>query len=119
MVHMPKPPCPLESEEGTILVAYLRLKGYKFHHSPNETGSSPEAKRRAIRMKQQGTSPGFSDYLIIKDGKLYVIELKRLHGSKTSPEQKEWLIAFNECGIPAIIAYGAQSAIDYLEGRWG
>jgi hypothetical protein len=58
-------PCPTEADEGKILVAYLRTRGFMFTHIPNETGHSPEAKRRAIRMKQQGTSKGFPDYVIL------------------------------------------------------
>lgn len=106
---------PLEKDEALILVAYLRRKGYKHHHSPNETGSSLEAQRRAIRMKQQGTSKGFPDYLVLKDHQLYAIELKRQHSSSPSPEQQGWLTALGDCGIPSIVAYGAQAAIDYLE----
>lgn len=108
--------CPTEAQEGLVLVAYLRVKGFKFTHIPNETGGSPEAKRRAIRMKQQGTSRGFLDYLIIVMGSMVFIELKRQFGSKTSADQKEWVIAINEVGnCEAHIAYGAQDAITIIE----
>lgn len=106
---------PLESEEARTLVHYLQLKGYKFQHSPNETGSSPESRRRAIRMKQQGTSPGFPDYIIIVNNKLIAIELKRIKGSRTSPEQLEWILALNMAGIPSTIAKGAGEAIEFIE----
>lgn len=106
---------PLERDEALVLVAYLRVKNLKFMHIPSETGSSPEARRRAIRMKQQGVSKGFPDYLIIKDGKLCAVELKRQHGSHTSPEQRAWLSALAACGLPCAIAHGAQEAIDWLE----
>lgn len=49
---MPRSLCPTEAEEGKALVSYLRMRGLTFTHIPNETGSSPEARRRAIRMKQ-------------------------------------------------------------------
>lgn len=58
-------PVPTEAQEAEALVAYLRLKGYKFFHVPNETGGSPEARRRAVRMKRQGVSPGAPDYFVI------------------------------------------------------
>lgn len=51
-----------EQQESELLAAYLRIKGYKFTHIPNETGSDPAAKRRAIRMKRAGTSKGFPDF---------------------------------------------------------
>jgi hypothetical protein len=110
-----KAPCPTEAQEGETLVAYLRAYGYKFTHIPNETGSSEEAKRRAVRMKRQGVSKGFCDYLIIKAGTLVAIELKRQHGSRTSPEQLEWLQALAACGVEAAVCHGAGEAIEFLE----
>jgi len=110
-------PCPTESQEGDTLVAYLHVKGLKFTHIPNETGHSQEALRRAVRMKRQGTSKGFPDYVIALPnvGILY-IELKRVRGSTTSPEQKEWIEILNQCpGAEAHIAKGAQAAITIIE----
>lgn len=111
-----KAPVPLEKDEGLILVAYLRTHGIRFHHSPNETGGTPEAKRRAIRMKQQGTSPGYPDYTILVNGSLLFVELKRQRGSTTSPEQKAWVEAINEVdNCQAFICKGAKEAIDIIE----
>lgn len=105
---------PTEAQEGSTLVAYLRVKNYRFTHIANETGSSPEAKRRAIRVKQQGVSRGFPDYLVITNAGLVAIELKRLRGSKLSPEQNEWVDALNAAGVPAKVCRGAQEAIDFI-----
>lgn len=110
---------PLESEEAKTLVAYLRMRGLKFTHIANETGHSPEAKRRAIRMKQQGVSRGFPDYLIIANHHLYGVELKRQHGSQVSPEQRTWILALNDAGIPTIVARGADEAIKFIESKIG
>lgn len=106
---------PLEAEEAKVFVAWLRVKGYRFYHAPSETGSSPEARRRAIRMKQQGTVPGFPDYLIIKNNKLIFVELKRLKGSVVTPVQREWLAALAATGAQCAIAYGSQEAIQFVE----
>ncbi len=106
---------PLESEEAKVLVAWLRVKGYKFMHIPSETGGTPEARRRAIRMKQQGTSRGFPDYCIIKDDKLIFIELKRQKGSVVSQEQREWLVALAVTGAHCAICFGASEAIEFIE----
>jgi len=106
---------PLESEEGETLVAYLRLRGHKFTHIPNETGGSLEARRRAIRMMRQGTSKGFVDYLVIVNDRLIGIELKRVRGSKTSLEQHEWVSALNAAGIPTTVAKGAGEAIAFVQ----
>jgi hypothetical protein len=107
---------PTEAQEGATLVAYLRVKGYKFTHIPNETGGSPEAKRRAIRMKQQGTSRGFPDYLVITKSGLATIELKRVKGSTVTAEQWEWLKALTTAGVPSQVCRGAEDAIKFLEG---
>ena len=108
-------PVPLEAEEHKIVVGYLRLMGHKFHHSPNETGHTMDARRRAVRMKQQGTSPGFPDFIIIVNNKMIGVELKRRSGSVTSPEQLEWVKALNEANIPTIIAKGAAEAIEHVK----
>lgn len=111
-------PVPTEAEEGKILVAYLRVKGLKFTHVPNETGHSPEAKRRAIRMKQQGTSKGFPDYIVLIPTRhaLVAVELKRKRGSSVTPEQREWVAAFSAInGCEGIIAKGADDAIQFIE----
>ena len=67
-------------------------------------------------MKAAGVSKGFPDYLIFKDGSKYAIELKRVRGSKTSPEQREWLQVLANHGFEAAICHGAKEAIDFLEG---
>jgi hypothetical protein len=114
-------PCPLESEEGKAFVAFLRLQGLKFTHIPNETGGSDEAKRRAIRMKQQGTSKGFLDYIIvIPYVGLAIVELKRQYGSTTSPEQLEWVAALNTVpGVQAEVCKGAAAAIAFVSRLMG
>jgi len=114
---MKRLPCPLESQEAETLVAWLRVKGITFMHIPSETGSSPEARRRAIRMKRQGVVRGFPDYVIALPsvGVLYV-ELKRVHGSVVSQEQKDWLYLLNKCpGTQAVVAKGAKEAIKFIE----
>lgn len=106
-----------EAQEAEILVAWLRVHRIAFTHIPNETGGSPEAKRRAIRMKRQGTSKGFADYIIALPGTgLLFIELKRVRGSVTSLEQKAWIETLNQCpGSQAFIAKGADVAIKIVE----
>jgi hypothetical protein len=106
---------PTEAQEAELLVAYMRIKGYTFHHSPNETGSSPEARRRAIRVKREGTSPGFPDYVVIVNNRMIAIELKRTKGSKTSEEQKGWIEKLNAAGIPSKICKGYDEAVAFIE----
>ena len=106
---------PTEQQESESLAAYLRVKGYKFTHVPNETGSDPAARRRAIRMKRAGTSKGFPDYIVIVKDQLVFIELKRSKGGRVSPEQREWLEALSKTEAHCIIARGAHEAIEYIE----
>lgn len=104
-----------EAQEADILVAWLRVHNYKFHHSPNETGGSPEALRRAMRMKRQGTSPGYPDYTIIAGGHIIFIELKSKKGY-ASAEQKAWIEAINKIdNVEGFICRGADEAILMIE----
>lgn len=106
---------PTEAQEAATLVAFLRTRGYKFHHSPNETGQTMEARRRAVRMKREGTSKGFPDYLVLVPGTALGIELKRRKGSNITQEQRDWIDALNAAGIPSIIAKGAEEAIKFVQ----
>lgn len=106
---------PTEAQEGEQLVAYLRMRGLPFTHIANETGSSNEARRRAVRMKRQGVSRGFPDYIVVVKNKTIAIELKRLKGSKVSDEQINWLTALNLGGVEARICKGAIEATHFVE----
>lgn len=116
-------PNPTEDQIAISLVQYMSLKGLHFHHSPNETGQTPEARRRASRMKAQGTSPGYPDYTILIPARRYpnaktrimFLELKRRTGSKTTVEQKEWVQRLNEEGIPARICKGLDEAQAFID----
>lgn len=105
---------PTEAQEGRTLVAYLRVKGYRFTHCANETGSGKSARFQGIRNKQQGVSKGFPDYLVWVNGKMIAIELKRIKGSVTSPEQKDWIAFLQSVGTPAAICKGAEAAIAFI-----
>jgi hypothetical protein len=106
-----------ESQEADVFVAWLRVNGIRFYHAPSETGHTPEALRRAVRMKRAGTVKGYPDYCIVLPGVgLVFVELKRLKGSRTSPEQLDWIDALNACpGTQAAVCKGAQAAIDFVQ----
>lgn len=108
-------PCPTESQEAHVFVAWLRMHHLRFAHVANETGHSEEAKRRAIRVKREGGSKGYPDYIIyIPSGTLYV-ELKRIRGSATSQEQKDWVLFLNkQPASEARICKGADMAINFV-----
>lgn len=106
---------PTEAEEQIMVVQYLELRGHKFTAIPNETGSSMEAKRRAVRLKRQGVRKGFCDLVAIVNGTFIAIEMKRQHGGTVSKEQKEWIDALNKAGIPARVCKGAKEAINFIK----
>lgn len=108
-------PVPTEAQEADVLVAYLRRRSIPFTHIPNETGHTMEARRRAVRMKRQGVSRGFPDYIVVLRKRVIAIELKRQRGSKTSPEQTAWVETLNDSGMPTAICRGAVQAIAFIE----
>ena len=116
---------PLEQDEQMAFVQWCHLKGIICHHSGNEIGGSIGAmKARAIKMKKLGTSKGFPDLLVfipvlgitdeIDSYQPLAIEMKRIKGSTTSSEQKEWLKILEMAGIPGRICKGANEAIKFV-----
>lgn len=119
--------CPLESEEQQALFAWAQMMERKYPelallvHVPNGgLRNMPEA----VRFKAEGVRKGFPDMILPVARKGYhalAIELKRKHGGRTSPEQKEWLEALTQQGWLAKVCNGADEAIEcilgYLEGE--
>ena len=112
---------PLEDDEQAAFVEWLeRQSGVKFTAIPNSTYTkSWSVKRRNYKL---GLRPGLSDMFVIispeasQDGAGYAlfIEMKRIAGSTTSKEQKEWIKAINALGtlrIQAYVAKGCDEAI--------
>lgn len=81
---------PLEDQEQIALVNWLRIKGIRFHHSPN---GGHRHKATAGRLKAQGTSAGFPDLIVfpLKYQPILFIELKRQKGGRVSEQQQDWL----------------------------
>lgn len=104
---------PTELQEHRNLVAYLRIKQFKFTHVANETGS--QGKWQGIQNKRNGVSPGFPDFLIIVNNRLIAVELKRIKGSNISPEQREWIESLNACAVPSAICKGYDEAVQFIE----
>ena len=118
---MAKNNTPLEDDEQAAFVEWLeRQSGVKFTAIPNSTYTkSWSVKRRNYRL---GLRAGLCDMFVIispeasQDGSGYAlfIEMKRIAGSTTSKEQKEWIKAINALGtlrIQAYVAKGADEAI--------
>lgn len=117
---------PLEEDEQIAFVQWCHLNHIIVHHSGNEIGGSTGAmKARAVKMKKMGTSKGFPDLLVfvpvygttnhVDCYQLCAVEMKRVKGSTTSPEQKEWLKILQSAGALCKVCKGADEAIKFIE----
>lgn len=100
-------PPPLETKEQQAFVAWFRLqyRGVRIFAIPN--GGSRN-KIEAKKLKDEGVTSGVPD-TFIPEWKLW-IEFKRIKGSKTPPEQKDWKAYLESCGYTVIHAKGASAA---------
>lgn len=117
---------PKEEDEQMAFVQWCRIMGIRVHHSSNELGgSTPAIKARGVKMKKMGTSKGFPDLLVfipvcgfdgvIDSYQMCAIEMKRRKGSKTTPEQEEWLEVLQASGAMCAVCKGADEAIQFIE----
>jgi hypothetical protein len=102
--------------EAMVLVSWLRENGYapsRVHHIANE-GKRPDP-RTMQRLKGEGFSPGFMDYVIasFNAGPLF-LELKRI-GEEPSPEQRAWIATLASTGAHAAWCQGATDAIQWIK----
>tara|TARA_R110000822_G_scaffold41920_2_gene114472 strand:+ start:216 stop:551 length:336 start_codon:yes stop_codon:yes gene_type:complete len=103
---------PLESKEQIALVRNLRANGYFIFHVPN---GGKRSMTEAIRMKAEGVMAGIPDLcLVMPEGKMIWIELKRRKGGTVSKVQKEIHARLEALGHIVIIGYGAKDAFDKL-----
>lgn len=110
-------PVPLEDEEQITFVEYLEAKNLKFTAIPNSTWTS--SWKQKIKNKLLGLRPGLPDLVVALPGCLLFVEMKRLKGSKTSQEQKNWIAILNSIcpHVEAVICKGALAAIQEVERR--
>lgn len=99
--------------EHIEVASWLRVKGIRFHHSPNETYTTSFS--ALAKNKRMGVSRGFPDFIVVLPSGLAFIELKRVRGGRTSPEQEQWLEALTVVGCRCAVCYGAKHAIEVLE----
>lgn len=105
---------PTEYAECLTFAGWLRVKGIKFAHIPNETFTT--SFKAKMKNKNMGVSPGIPDYLVVLPKGLLFIEMKRKKGGTLSPFQKDWIDALNPLkGVEARVAKGADEAIKIVE----
>lgn len=122
---MAKNKTPLEIHEQEKFFSWINENKKKYpelalaHCSLNGVKLSPGA---AVKAKKQGMVAGVPDIFlpistITKHGDCYglFIELKRIKGSKVSPEQKLFMAALEDQGYKCSVCYGADEAIETIK----
>ena len=118
-----KLPPPTEDQEQEALLEYLGIIGARYYHPPQEQWTT--SYKQKSRNKRMGSVKGYPDLIVlipVKDrafiGQKWQrleIELKRREGSKTSPEQLEWIQNLNDAGTPVRVCKGAMEAINFIK----
>ena len=107
---------PTEDEDCYSLVEWMEAKRLRFSHIPQETFTRSWGIK--MKNKKKGVRKGVPDYIIVHEGKLCFIEMKRaVHRlSHFTDEQREWLKALGKVpGVTAAVCYGLDEAISTLE----
>jgi hypothetical protein len=106
-----------EQQIQKAVFAHLRQRGAPgaFFWHPF-SGGFRRPKEAAI-FKGLGAIAGLPDVMILHEGKLYCVELKR-EGGRLTDTQEQCLIKLREAGAMATHAHGLDQALRVLEG-WG
>lgn len=68
----------------------------------------------AVKFKRLGVVPGVSDFIAVKDGNPYALELKSAKGS-LSEAQATWLIEWGSAGGRGAVAHSFDEGVEYLQ----
>jgi hypothetical protein len=113
---------PTEDAEQLALATWLDLAGMLWCHVPN--GGARAVQYRA-KLRRLGLKPGVPDILIFDPPPKHpwapgcAVELKRVKGGRTSPEQVVWLAQLEARGWRCLVAPGAEAAILWLSSAMG
>jgi hypothetical protein len=117
---------PLEDVEQADYVSWLNDRGIKHFRVPSETYTKSKAQK--AKNKRLGVVRGIQDLFVIitpeqsvdAEGYILASEMKRIKGSKTTPEQWEWYHLINSLGIANVHAYIFKGAAEakYVTKRY-
>jgi hypothetical protein len=114
-------PDPLEAEIQIQLVQYLALaapsRGFLFWSTPNEgmgNARSGAGIGRMVRLKKMGLRSGVADLVIIKEGCVFFLELKRRLG-KQSANQLVFEADAIRAGADYAVAHSFDEAVNILK----
>lgn len=102
-----------EDLEQMRFVEWLEAKGYKYTSVPNATFT--KSWKQKARNDLLGLRSGFPDLIVIANNKLCCPEMKKPKGGVTTANQKAWIKALTEAGIPAKVCNGADEAIAFVK----
>ena len=114
-----------EDQEQEIVIQWKELMVNQYpdlkwlHHCPNGGSRHPA---EAQKLRRMGVVPGVSDLFlpVARNGYHGIwIEMKKKHGGKLSPSQKDWIEGMRKEGYKAERADGADEAIAMLEEYLG
>jgi len=112
-----KLPIPTEYDDCLVLVDYLELlkkqgRVLNFSHTASETYTT--SWKQKTKNKEMGVRKGLPDFVIVTKKAVVFIEMKRIKGGRTSPEQMDWLIAIKKAKGNCEICFGCEDAKTYL-----
>jgi hypothetical protein len=114
-------PDPLEAEIQIQLVQYLALaapsRGFLFWSTPNEgmgNARSGAGIGRMVRLKKMGLRSGVADLVIVKEGHVYFLEMKRRLG-KQSANQLVFEADAIRAGADYAVAHSFDEAVNILK----
>lgn len=101
------------------LVAHLRARavpGVLWFHPP--MGAYYGGDQQGALMKALGARAGVSDLILLHQGTMYALELKRVRGARATAEQEQFLNDVEAAGGKAALCHGLDEALMMLE-VWG
>lgn len=109
---------PLEDAECKAFVQYLEIlqaQGHDiiFSHMANETFT--KSWKTKNRNKAMGVRSGLPDYIIIINGLVVWLEMKRKTGGVISVTQKEWIERLESAAQVVHVARGLDEAIEVVK----
>lgn len=106
---------PLEKDEQKRLCKWL--KENKIGHFATGLGVKLGLDVKYVAsLKSQGHYSGIPDLVVLLgNGKICFVELKRQKGGVVSEEQKKWIDYLNNNGYPAKVCKGCDEAIEFIE----
>ena len=112
------PTNPLEIQEGYALAGYLLYlqrqgKIQVYSHLPHEQYTNSRTIKK--KNKWSGVRAGVPDYVIVVNGYVVFLELKRKIGGIVSADQKEWIAALDNKMTVSTVCKGFDEAKAFID----